>query len=767
MNRPIRSTRHGHRTRRRPYAPRMDLLEQRQLLSGTFPVTNTNDSGAGSLRQAILGTNGASGANTIAFDIASSGVQTIKLLSVLPAITAPVVIDGTAEPGFNGTPIVVLDGKSAGFGNGLTLLGGGITVRGLAIDSFQSSGFGDSGDGILIGGFTVVGDKGGNLIEGNFIGLGPDGDTPLGNGSDGIEVEDSSNNTIGGATAGDGNVIAANAQDGVLIQEFRENGPVAGNVVVGNLIGTDAAGTAKLGNLGQGVDLSGATNTTIGGLTAAAGNVIAASTGYGIELAANTNAGIALLHNFIGTDRTGTIDLGNAYAGVLALGNPLYSYAGVIGGTAPGAGNIIAFNIDGVDIQGGGNGVPILGNSIFSNKTDVGIGYFAGPPNTAAPALTSVAASAGGGTTVSGTYQGNPGDTVRLEFFSNDQPLQGQGQIFLGSTSVTNNPSGASTFTTTLPAIPGGAKYITATATGGINATSPFSNEVSLKADLSIVGSISSSPVVAGSSLTYTFVVSNGGPSPATGVVLTDTLPAGLTFGPDSASQGSTKRDGNLVTAMLGNLAVGASATVMIAVTPTAPESLSDTASVAGNEPDPATGNNTATLQTTVAAPATNPLIVTTTADSGSGSLRAALVYANAIKGADTISFNINSSGVQTISLLSALPTITDPVVIDGYTQPGARPNDAGVSDDATLLIALNGSGIVGGAVNGLTITAGNSTVRGLAIEGFANGPTAAAAIAAGTNGDDLIDGDFLGTDATGCSRPAQRSRRRNHRRNR
>src|SRR6267142_6504943 len=55
----------------------------------------------------------------------------------------------------------------------------------------------------------------------------------------------------------------------------------------------------------------------------------------------------------------------------------------------------------------------------------------------------------------------------------------------------------------------------------------------------------------------------------------------------------------------------------------------------------------------------------------------------------DTISFNIAGSGVQTIRPTSALPTITDPVVIDGYTQPGAGPNTLAEGDDATLLIEL------------------------------------------------------------------------------
>ena len=81
----------------------------------TFTVTNTNDSGGGSFRQAIIDSNGSgTGLNTITFAILPAGVQTISLLSALPTVTHPVVIDGTTEPGFAGTPIIVLNGSAPG-----------------------------------------------------------------------------------------------------------------------------------------------------------------------------------------------------------------------------------------------------------------------------------------------------------------------------------------------------------------------------------------------------------------------------------------------------------------------------------------------------------------------------------------------------------------------------------------------------------------------------------------------------------------------------
>ena len=79
-------------------------------------VTNTNDSGAGSLRQAIIDANNAAGPDTIQFNISGVGPHTIQPLSGLPGITDPVIIDGASEPDFAGTPVIVLNGSAAGAG---------------------------------------------------------------------------------------------------------------------------------------------------------------------------------------------------------------------------------------------------------------------------------------------------------------------------------------------------------------------------------------------------------------------------------------------------------------------------------------------------------------------------------------------------------------------------------------------------------------------------------------------------------------------------
>src|SRR5262249_18160277 len=110
--------------------------------AATFTVTNTNDSGTGSLRQAILDANANPGLDTITFAI-GSGPRTIAPLSPLPTITDRVVIDGTTQPGYAGAPLIELSGANAGSGaDGLSITAGGSTVVALVINRFQATFFG-------------------------------------------------------------------------------------------------------------------------------------------------------------------------------------------------------------------------------------------------------------------------------------------------------------------------------------------------------------------------------------------------------------------------------------------------------------------------------------------------------------------------------------------------------------------------------------------------------------------------------------------------
>lgn len=137
---------------------------------------------------------------------------------------------------------------------------------------------------------------------------------------------------------------------------------------------------------------------------------------------------------------------------------------------------------------------------------------------------------------------------------------------------------------------------------------------------------------------------------------------------------------------------------------------------------------------------------VTTTANSGAGSLRQAILDANASPGADTITFAIGDPGSQqTIQPTSALPTITDPVTIDGWSQGGSGYT-------GPPLIELNGA-LAGSSVKALHITAGNSVVRGLVINGFTG--TFASGIYLHSGGSNWLYGNYIGVNFAGETRSA------------
>jgi len=133
-------------------------------------------------------------------------------------------------------------------------------------------------------------------------------------------------------------------------------------------------------------------------------------------------------------------------------------------------------------------------------------------------------------------------------------------------------------------------------------------------------------------------------------------------------------------------------------------------------------------------------LTVTNTNDSGAGSLRQAILDANATPGADTIVFDIPGPGVHTITPATPFDQITEAVTIDGYTQPGSSPNTDPLGTNAVLLIELDGT-LTGNASIGLNLGAGASTVQGLVVNRWGIGINTAGA------GGNVVRGCFLGTD--------------------
>jgi RTX calcium-binding nonapeptide repeat (4 copies) len=364
-----------HKAAYRPRSwPRLTLerLEDRTT-PAVITVTGAGDAiavdGLVTLREAITSANnnapvnadvvavGAYGADSIAFGISGSGVHTISPASALPSITDSLIVDGTTQPGFVGLPLIELNGSNAGANaNGLTIDAGNFsptdqncTIKSLVINRF-------GGDGI-----TIYGSNGAT-IQGNYIGTDATGMMAQENGGDGIRAGASngwlSNTLIGGTGAGQGNVISGNRLMGIeLFTSFS-------GVIQGNFVGTNRTGTAAMGNATNGIGVSGGpisnnlTQVTIGGTTPAARNVVAGSGAYGVAVTAQS----ALIQgNYIGTDATGAVALGN-YTGVALFNDGLE-----VGGTAAGAGNVISGNNDGVSV--GGKNCKVQGNFIGADAS--------------------------------------------------------------------------------------------------------------------------------------------------------------------------------------------------------------------------------------------------------------------------------------------------------------------------------------------------------------------------------------------------------------
>jgi hypothetical protein len=342
-------------------------LEDR-LAPTVFTVINTQDSGPGSLRQAIINANASPvltpAPDEIHFNIAGPGVHTIAPRSALPTITkVKLIIDGYTQPGASPNSLAVgnnavlrvqLVGTEAGDSNGLVIQTDQVRVRGLVINSFQRAGV------LLTDGADL------NSITGNFIGTDATGTAAAGN-THGVRIERGSNsNGIGGKDPASRNLISGNigatgGGAGVLL------GPTGSSNWVGNnYIGTNAAGTAALANH-RGVLVDVGDDNTI------KGNLISGNdTGIAIQgvdpLTRPVNNSVR--GNYIGTNAAGTAAVPNHYGVVIAA----HAHQNEIGGSNSvdeNLGNVISGNsLRGVWISD----PSAIENKVFSNRigTDAG-----------------------------------------------------------------------------------------------------------------------------------------------------------------------------------------------------------------------------------------------------------------------------------------------------------------------------------------------------------------------------------------------------------
>jgi hypothetical protein len=410
----------------RSYSPAMIEILESRIAPATFTVLNTDDSGAGSLRQAILDANAAAGADFINFDIPGNFLHTIKPLTFLPAITGAVTMNGytqdgsipnTAPVGTNAVINIALDGINLDGSNGLRVDASNVTIRGLAIFGFtDDQGF--DGSGI----FLADGDN--ILITGCFLGTPTSGVTASPNEEGGINMSTTVTNvTIGGDFLGDRNLISGNSGSGITMRGT--------NVVVqGNLIGVARDGITPLPN-SNGISGGFITGATIGG-SGTEMNVIAYNNNVGIGLFSDECSGVEILPNSI--YRNGALGIDLDFDGV-TVNDPF-------------------------DVDAGPNGFQNF--PIITNVTTTGI------------------------TTVFYTLNSSPNTPVRIDFYTSSEPDAsgfGEGRTFLSSviglTDALGHLENSVLFLDSLPI----GTTLTATATNTVtNNTSEFSRGFNVNA---------------------------------------------------------------------------------------------------------------------------------------------------------------------------------------------------------------------------------------------------------------------------------------------
>lgn len=308
-----------------------------------YLVTSTADSGAGTLRQALLNANENPGLDRIRFQIAGTGIKTLAPATPLPPITDPLILDGTTQPGYVDRPLIEINGFNAGANSGLRLLAGDSEVRGLCINRFGAEGIRIEGPGT-------------NLLRANFVGTDPTGIVARGNGTEGILVFGSFGNIIGGTNAADRNLVSGNGNSGVYLL----NG--GGNLVLGNRIGSSVSGLAALRNGNNGVTIYNSSGNTLGGEAASARNLVSGNTGSGVYLFGPSAFSNFIGGNYIGVNVSASTALSNSADGVTLFNSP----SNVIGGAFPEGRNIISANGGaGVFLNGAGARANIVQNNLI------------------------------------------------------------------------------------------------------------------------------------------------------------------------------------------------------------------------------------------------------------------------------------------------------------------------------------------------------------------------------------------------------------------
>lgn len=769
---------------------------------GICDTGNADDGFTGlcTLRAAWQQADASAGADVIAFDL-GAGIPTITLGSGLGDMTSPIDINGAT----GGATKVEIKGPGAGPGpgsdSGMLITAGGNTIKNLIMHSFDGSaiilsieggstlegnwiGIDKTGasapnataglllDGSplnIIGGTTeaarnvldgvIFFDADANTFTGNYVGTTPDGSAATGSGGGLSFVFSAADNVIGGVADGAGNVISGSGGNGVTIGFGSTD-----NLFEGNFIGTDPTGTTALGNAADGIHISGSSDNII------RGNVISGNGSDGIELREG-GAKTIVTGNLIGTDITGTVDLGNGEMGMRLDMAP----ENTIGGTATEESNLISGNgVHGILVRGEVMEAPfpniIRGNRIGTNADGTaalpndgyGIAFemtpthFLGSDDGAAPPACGGGCNLISGNTLGGVGLLNEATAIHVTFnligltkdgtmpLPNGGPgvnvVGGNDNMIVGNLVAFNAGPGVRVVKDGEdPALRNKISMNAIFENGGLGIDLGPPGITPNDGDDSDDG-----PNKLQNTPTITSVTQAGGSTTIEGFVkstLSGTFHVEIFANdvPDPSGAG----EGQM---FLGDMMV-ANEEVFTLTVPGLHENIAATATDGEGNTSEFSGKAGLIVNSEGDLPDADPTngvcdtggtIFRDSTEEPECTLRAAIQEANAGTD-DEIIFNIPGGigSLYTIALGSALPTVTASLIIDATSQPGFV---------FTPIIVLDGSS-AGTEVSGLHVTAGETTIRGFVFNNFFD-----YGVRLSGGGENRILYNFFGTDASGTA---------------
>jgi len=414
---------------------------ERRVVPATFLVTNTNDSGTGSLRAAILQANLDSVTDTIQFSISGgTGFKVINLQAELPSIISPLIIDGTSQAGYSANTLSVGNGNNSS----IQIVLDGSAFNGITPGlSFTATALGSEVKGLSFINLPVgIKSNASNLsIVGNYFGVKPDGNSQTSKMGTGVDISGVNGGSIGGIGAAQQNLFG-NLNTGVIVSGGQ-------NVIIGgNRFGVGQSNTVFAGNnTGVYITSLGANSVAFGhGIN---GNLFGKN-GIAIGLSGVNGAtglvqSTSILSNLIGTNaKNSAMNLGNGSA-ISIMDSVTDTRVG--SSTQP---NVIAFSANNaVSVSGASSfGNKILNNSIYSNNS-VGIALVNGANDSIVPpVITKQSGSTAAGFTYDGYVNGLPNQNYELSFYSTAvTDSRSQGANFLGSVTVVTDVNGRGVFT--------------------------------------------------------------------------------------------------------------------------------------------------------------------------------------------------------------------------------------------------------------------------------------------------------------------------------